>query len=352
MIQNLRAKAAILILILSLPLFVFPAETSRKMLKEGEKVFSVYSDQSGTEVAREECQIPKDLGMTLTVLSFSPYYGIKAELISGAIPDGSVKIFDEDGILRLLETYKDGKRNGPTTSYFRSGRVSSSSNYTDGKLNGKLTAFSRDGKIASEIDFIKGEIQSGSVYGMEANKKMNIGEILGRFAEKRRLSGRRVLLVSDTENREKAKELKILLSERGAEIVTAGKVKKLNEKDRGADILISEIEYQFYDIVVFICDPKAVEDNRDIGNTLRRLYNDGKVLAAVNEAEAVLGRAELLVSRVAATPEKEETGYELGKIQSLTMKDGVVVSDRIVTASGAKYFTEFVSEIARLFQMD
>ena len=211
MSQNFRNIIMLTLVLICLPLFVF-SDTTRKMIKEGEAVYLVYFDQSGTEVAREECKIPKDLQMTLTTLSFSPYYGIKSGLKSGAIPDGDVKIFDEEGTLRLLETYKDGKRNGAATSYFKNGKVSSSSTYAEGKLNGKLTAFSSDGKIASEIDFIKGEIQNGSVYGMEANKDMNIGEILGRFAEKRRLSGKKVLIVTDTGNKENAKELKIFFA--------------------------------------------------------------------------------------------------------------------------------------------
>ncbi|OGF49652.1 MAG: hypothetical protein A2231_00120 [Candidatus Firestonebacteria bacterium RIFOXYA2_FULL_40_8] len=340
-----------LLAFLCLPLSVF-SDTTRKMIKDGETVYSIYYDQSGTEVAREECTIPKDLQMTLTTLSFSPYYGIKSELKSGAIPDGVVKIFDDDGTLRLLETYKDGKRNGPVTSYFKSGKVSSSSTYTDGKLNGKLTAFSRDGKIASEIDFIKGKIQSGNVYGMEANDNMNIGEILGRFAEKRRLSGKKVLIVSDTENKESARELKILFAERGAEIVIAGVKKKENEGDNGADIYIAEVDYQFYDIISFTCAAKSIDVNLDLGNILRKLYNDGKVISAVGESEVIIARSGLMVSKAAAKPEQESAEYELSKIQNLTMKEGVVVSDRIVTASGIKYLKEFVSETAKLFKAE
>ena len=190
------------------------------------------------------------------MLAYSPYYGINSRLVSGAIPDGAVKVLDEDEIIRLSENYKDGKRNGPTISYFKSGKVSSESNYTEGKLNGKLTAYSRDGKIASEVVFIKGEIQNGSVYGLEANESMNIGELLGRFAEKRRLSGKKVLLVSDFENREKTKELKDLFSERGAEVVVAGLKKKVNEEDKAPNILIDEAVYQFYDIISFTCNSK------------------------------------------------------------------------------------------------
>src|SRR3989339_866064 len=147
MSQNFRNIIMLTLVLICLPLFVF-SDTTRKMIKEGEAVYLVYFDQSGTEVAREECKIPKDLQMTLTTLSFSPYYGIKSGLKSGAIPDGDVKIFDEEGTLRLLET----------------------------------------------------------------NKDVNIGEILGRFAEKRRLSGKKVLIVTDTGNKENAKELKIFFA--------------------------------------------------------------------------------------------------------------------------------------------
>ncbi|OGF51348.1 MAG: hypothetical protein A2044_07155 [Candidatus Firestonebacteria bacterium GWA2_43_8] len=354
MMLNLRGKVKntlVVLGLLCLPLFVF-SDTTKKMMKEGDKVFAVYYDQGGAETAREECTIPRNLQMTLTTLSYSPYYGIKSELKSGSIPDGAVKVFDEDGTLRLVETYKDGKRNGTVTSYFKSGKVSSNSFYADDKLNGKLTAYSRDGKIASEIEFIKGVIQNGNVYGMEANESMNIGEMLGRFAEKRRLSGKRILLVTDPENKDTAREIKLLFTERGAEVVTAGTVKKINEGDKGADILIAEADFQFYDIITFTCAPKSIDVNSDLGNTLRKSFNDGKVITAIGDAEAILARAGLLVSREAAKPEKETIEFELSKIQNLTFKEGVVVNDKIVTASGSKNIKDFVSETVKLFKMD
>ena len=324
------------------------SEATRKLIKEGEKVYAVYYDFAGAEAAREECEIPKNLEVSLTTLSYSPYYGITSKLISGGIPDGVVKVLDEDGVLRLQETYLDGKRNGETKSYFKSGKVSSESTYTDGNLNGKLIAYSRDGKIASEVNFLNGELLNGNVYGMEATKEMNIGELLGRFAEKRRLSGKKVLVVANTETKEAAKELKTLLSERGADVVVAGSKKKINEGDKGADIMVEEAEYAFYDILVFIFCPATAESNKDMSGILEKFYSDDKIIAAVGDGEAVLARAGLLVSRVAAKPEKEGIEYELSKIQNLTFKEGVVVSDRIVTASDAKLLKELVSEIAKL----
>ena len=331
---------------------VFFTDSTRKLIKDRGKIFAVYVSPAKNEIAREECDIPKDIALSLNVLSYSPYYGIGSKLISGSIPDGIVKVHDEEDTVRLIETYKEGKRNGRTVSYFKNGKISSESNYVDGKLDGKLTAYSRDGKIASEVIFIRGELQNGNVYGMEANESMNIGELLGRFAERRRLSGKRVLIVSDPENEDKTKEMKTLFSERGADVVVAGTKKKENEEDKGADILISEAEYQFYDIISFTCALKSIDVNSDIGNILRKFYDDGKIISAVGDAEEILARAGLLVGHIAAKTENERVMFELSKIQNLTFKEGIVVSDRIVTAGDSKKLKEFVAENAKLVSVD
>lgn len=327
------------------------SDTTRKMIKEGEKVYAIYYDTTGAEVAREECEIPKDLEVSLNLLSFSPYYGITSKLISGRIPDGVIKVADEDGTHRLQETYRDGKRNGQTKSYFKSGKVSSESNYVNGKLSGKLIAYSRDGKIASEVSFLDGELLTGNVYGMEANYDMNIGELLGRFGDKRRLSGKKIILITDKANKDTAKELKTLLQERGGEIVTAGNKKKVEETDKGADILIAELDYKFYDLIIFACEPETpFVDNIDVNNNLREAYGSGKIIAAVGDAEMVLARAGLLVSKEAAKPENPETESKLRNVQNIILKDGVVVSDRLVTAPGVKQLKELVSEISKIFK--
>ena len=328
------------------------SDTTKSLIKEGEKIFAVYYDYANKETAREECQIPKDLKMTLTTLSYSPFYGITSKLISGSIPDGLVKVGDEDGVVRLVETYKDGKRNGLTTSYFKNGKISSECNYSDGKLNGKLLAYSRDGKIASEVSFIKGVLQNGSVYGMEANESMDIGELLGRFAERRRLSGKRILLVTDTEHKEDAKELKALFADRGAEVIIAGTKKKQVEEGKGADITVAEAEYQVYDIISFSCSPKSIDVNTDLGNILRKMYDEGKIISAVGDSEAILARAGLLTGKAVAKPENESIEFELSKIQNLTFKDGVVVSERIVTIGNAKTLKDFVAENSRLIKAE
>ncbi|OGF53657.1 MAG: hypothetical protein A2452_01670 [Candidatus Firestonebacteria bacterium RIFOXYC2_FULL_39_67] len=123
-------------------------------------------------------------------------------------------------------------------------------------------------------------------------------------------------------------------------------------EDKSAEVHIAEVDYQFYDVISFTCAAKSIDINLDLGNILRKLYNDGKVIAAVGEGEAILARAGLLVGRTAAKPEQEAVDYELSKIQNLTLKEGVVVSDRIVTASGTKYLKELVSETARLFKTE
>ena len=54
---------------------------------------------------------------------------------------------------KVENTYKNGKRNGKSVTYYKNGKIASEIFYKDGKRNGKAIFWYRDGKKMSEINY-------------------------------------------------------------------------------------------------------------------------------------------------------------------------------------------------------
>ena len=60
-----------------------------------------------------------------------------------------------NGSLQRVDTYRDGKLNGPSKGYYESGKVKFEAVYKDGKLNGPLRGYYESGMLKSELTYNK-----------------------------------------------------------------------------------------------------------------------------------------------------------------------------------------------------
>ena len=88
--------------------------------------------------------------------------------------NGTFKTFYEDGIVKSLETFEKGKKNGLNIYYFPSACIKSLKNFNKGKLDGSSYFFSEQGDTVF-IEYYnnnrleKKEIVNDSLYHFELN---------------------------------------------------------------------------------------------------------------------------------------------------------------------------------------
>ena len=63
---------------------------------------------------------------------------------------GELKILHENGQVKQLKTFKDGKLNGPRKLWYKSGKIMQEGNYIDGKTNGPRTVWYENGNIRAK----------------------------------------------------------------------------------------------------------------------------------------------------------------------------------------------------------
>ena len=74
--------------------------------------------------------------------------------------DGMFKFCGPDGELRSEDSYKEGKLNGKSKSYFTNGSISGEGMYTDGKKDGLFKSYYPDGTLKVERDYKDGAVQA------------------------------------------------------------------------------------------------------------------------------------------------------------------------------------------------
>jgi antitoxin component YwqK of YwqJK toxin-antitoxin module len=71
---------------------------------------------------------------------------------TGKIPDGKVKFVDESGNKHGVEHYRDGKKDGPSNTYYPDGQAFEEAYYRHGKLLWRKEYY-KDGSLRLEIDY-------------------------------------------------------------------------------------------------------------------------------------------------------------------------------------------------------
>ena len=76
--------------------------------------------------------------------------------ITGKIPDGTVKGYDESGRLEYECNYKDNKLEGVIRVYYESGKLMKEWGYKNNKLNGLTKWFSENGTLLRQFSYKDG----------------------------------------------------------------------------------------------------------------------------------------------------------------------------------------------------
>ncbi len=80
---------------------------------------------------------------------------------SGVIPDGTVKEYYPDGILKEASLFQDGRANGRSMAYYPDGKIFENSNYRNGLLHGWSRTYRRDGTLWIQLNFHEGRLHGG-----------------------------------------------------------------------------------------------------------------------------------------------------------------------------------------------
>ena len=87
--------------------------------------------------------------------------------------DGPYKLFyRESGNIEYDQNYKNGKKDGPSKSYYENGNIEYDWNYKNGKEDGEWRSYSEDGTLERISQYRNGEYISGKDF-TEENKIEN-----------------------------------------------------------------------------------------------------------------------------------------------------------------------------------
>src|ERR1700751_4601716 len=68
-------------------------------------------------------------------------------ILNGCDPHQTKKEYYNDGKLKSIIVYKDGKKDGEYKTYYNNGKIEISSTWIEGKLNGEAINYYENGKI-------------------------------------------------------------------------------------------------------------------------------------------------------------------------------------------------------------
>jgi hypothetical protein len=111
--------------------------------------------------------------------------------------NGRVRQFYGDGKLYMKAVFKDGHRHGKCTYFFKNGKAYSVSNYVNGSKEGIETKYYEDGKILSENTYKQDKVQPGlKEYKKDGTLIKNDVKILISEVDHSALEGKYFLRVS------------------------------------------------------------------------------------------------------------------------------------------------------------
>lgn len=120
----------------------------------------------------------KTIFITLWVVLMSPFV-----CGAGHIEDGLCKVFsgDDQSFLLILETQKQGEREGVSFQFYENGEVEKMSWYDGGKLHGASQGFWADGKAKFLMDYHSGILNGRvQVYDRQGRPQMELSYQHGR----------------------------------------------------------------------------------------------------------------------------------------------------------------------------
>ena len=150
---------------------------------------------------------------------------------------------------------------------------------------------------------------------------------------------------------------KEILEGAGAQITTAsnksGTAIGADGGEVEVDLLLSELETAKFDAVIFVGGPGALQylDNQDSYKLVQETINQGKLLAAICIAPAILAKARVLQGKKATvwTSAMDKSAVKILEDNGAIYEDKPLVMDgKIVTAPGpaaAKQFGETIKEL-------
>ncbi len=175
------------------------------------------------------------------------------------------------------------------------------------------------------------------------------------------LEGKKVVMViafRDFRDREYF-EPKRILEEAGAEVKTAstkeGKAIGADGGDTQVDLLISKVNPEEFDAVVFIGGPGALKelDNETSYNLIKETVEKNKVLAAICISPVILAKAGVLKGKKATVWSSlmDKSAIKILEEQGAVYeKKPVVVDGKIITGQGPQAAKEFGETILRVLK--
>jgi antitoxin component YwqK of YwqJK toxin-antitoxin module len=118
------------------------------------------------------------------------------------IPDGPIKLYDQDGNLvseyfvknnvsngiskdfykngsvEYLATYKNGQLDGLTKNFYENGNLKSETNYSNGKVHGIYKVYNEDGDLIEDDTFSNGIRTSSKIYEYYSPGKLKVSRTL------------------------------------------------------------------------------------------------------------------------------------------------------------------------------
>jgi antitoxin component YwqK of YwqJK toxin-antitoxin module len=96
------------------------------------------------------------------------FYADSTPLIEGYYADGlksgEFRVYNTDGTLSLLQTYRRGLLHGPQTVWYDSGGMKVTGEYENGRKSGSWTWYHEDGTKSSTVQYVDGEKQGRQMH--------------------------------------------------------------------------------------------------------------------------------------------------------------------------------------------
>ena len=150
---------------------------------------------------------------------------------------------------------------------------------------------------------------------------------------------------------------KEILERNGVKVTTAsnkkGEAQGADGKKTKVDLLISEVNPENFDAVLFVGGPGCLEnlDNEDSYRIAQKTVEKGKVLGAICISPVLLAKAGVLKEKKAtvwSSPFDRQPIEILKENGAFFQDEKVVVDGKIVTANGPNAAQEFANEILKL----
>jgi len=92
----------------------------------------------------------------------------------GKFKDGKHPVYNENGKLKYMVEYKDGKANGQVKQFYEDGKLYMEATFTEGRRNGKCTYFYKNGKAHSVSIYVNGTREGDEIKYWESGELLSV----------------------------------------------------------------------------------------------------------------------------------------------------------------------------------